>query len=177
MVQHAILGCIAAYCLIEAAAFVPQAPIAKLSTSACLTPGARAHAFLQPACCKSVRYNVHSKCSMSAANWASSFKSAAAAALAAMQVLSIGSPLMPMLAPLPAVAAVAEVAQAPAAAVHGPFEETWDFINRFYVDRTYNGNDWAAVHTKYSQLVKSGKLSDTVAAEKVCAHAYIHTCK
>eukprot|EP00953_Heterococcus_sp_UTEX-ZZ885_P017785 9951-Heterococcus_DN1.PRE.4 len=166
MVQHAILGCIAAYCLIEAAAFVPQAPLAKLSTSACLTPGARAHAFLQPVCYKSVRYNVHSRCSMSAANGGFSFKSAAAAALAAMQVLSIGSPLMPMLSPLPAIAAVVEVAQAPAAAVRGPFEETWDFINRFYVDRTYNGNDWAAVHSKYSQLVKSGKLSDTAAAEK-----------
>eukprot|EP00953_Heterococcus_sp_UTEX-ZZ885_P027926 14930-Heterococcus_DN1.PRE.1 len=84
-----------------------------------------------------------------------------------MQVLSIGSPLMPMLSPLPAIAAVVEVAQAPAAAVRGPFEETWDFINRFYVDRTYNGNDWAAVHSKYSQLVKSGKLSDTAAAEKI----------
>ena len=42
-----------------------------------------------------------------------------------------------------------------------------NLLARFYIDRSFNGNDWSAVHDKYGSLVASGKLSDSAAASQV----------
>jgi hypothetical protein len=166
MVRHSLCIGIAIIALCRAGialAFVPQLQLTRNPTVAVATCSFHTRCSQQ---------SHHATMAMSAADKKHSFKSVAAATLAAMQVFSIGSPLLPLLVPDQAIAAAtAAVAEAPQAAqeraVRGPFEETWDFINRFYVDRTYGGNDWAAVRTKYSKLIKSGKMSDTAAAKEV----------
>ncbi|CAM9535163.1 unnamed protein product [Chrysoparadoxa australica] len=94
-----------------------------------------------------------------------SCKKFAVGAMAALQVLTIGGlSVSPLVAdPSPAVAATTE---APGNA-RGPFEETWQFTSKFFVDRSFNGQDWQQVHDKFKAKIASGKQSESDAAAEM----------
>lgn len=39
-------------------------------------------------------------------------------------------------------------------------DEAWNLINKFYIDRTFNGQDWDQVHDKYTKLLASANSNE-----------------